>query len=121
MTTGAFSISRWRVLMMILRGLSGLPVMFAGTRGGAASALGAGVAVEQVLPRQLLDVARAELLDVGLEVHVAHGALRARPARVREEHVDERRRDVQVLGVRQVVEEGEDEQRVRPPEELEAE
>ena len=29
-TTGPFSISRWRVLMTILRGLSGLPVMFAG-------------------------------------------------------------------------------------------
>ena len=29
-TTGAFSISRCRVLMMILRGLSSLPVMFAG-------------------------------------------------------------------------------------------
>ena len=29
-TSGAFSISRWRALMMILRGLSSLPVMFAG-------------------------------------------------------------------------------------------
>jgi hypothetical protein len=29
-TSGAFSISRWRVLTTILRGLSTLPVMFAG-------------------------------------------------------------------------------------------
>ena len=64
----------------------------------------------------MLDVRRAELLDVGLEVHRAHHALLSRPARVREVDVDERRDDVQVLRVRQVVEEREDEQRVRPPE-----
>ena len=75
-------------------------------RRGAAAALGARVAVEQILPRQLLDVRRAELLDLGLEIHRPHRALRARAARVRQVDVDQRRHDVQVLRVRQVVQEG---------------
>jgi hypothetical protein len=50
-----------------------------GARIGAASALGAGVAVEQVLPGHLIDVGSTELLDVlGLEIEEADHALRPR-------------------------------------------
>ncbi len=81
----------------------------------AAPALGAGVAVEQVLPAQLRHVGRAEDLRLGLEIHRLHRPHGSRPAGVGEEGVGERDDDVQVLGVRQVVEEGQDEERVRPP------
>ena len=84
----------------------------------AASALGARIAVEQVLPRQMFDVARTELLDVRFKVHVAHRALHAGTARVREVHVDERRHDVQMLRVWEVVEKDEDQQCVHPPKHL---
>ena len=113
--SGASSMRRWRVLTTILRGLSTLPVRFAGQAGGAAAALGAGVAVEQVLPGQVGHVGRAEVLGVlGLEIHGAHDAHRPRAGGVGEPDVGQRRDDVQVLGVRQVVEEDEDQQRVRP-------
>src|SRR4029079_16868050 len=85
---------------------------------GTAAALGARVAVEEILPRQMLDVRRAELLDLRLEIHVAHDALLSRPTRVRQVDVDERRYDVQMLRVRQVVQERENEQRVHPPEDF---
>jgi hypothetical protein len=86
------------------------------TRGSAPTALGARVAVEQVLPRELLDVRRSERLDVRLEIHVPHHPLLPRAARVGEVHVDERRDDVEVLRVRQIVQEDEDQQRMHPPE-----
>ena len=85
------------------------------TGGGAAAALRTRIAVEEVLPGELLHVVGAELLDVGLEVHGAHDALLPRSAGVREEHVEQRRHHVQVLGVRQVVQEEEHEQDVCPP------
>ncbi len=82
----------------------------------AASALGARVSVEEILPRELLDVRRAELRVLGLEIHRLHRAARARTARVREVDVEQRRHDVQVLRVRQIIQEGQDQQHVRPPE-----
>jgi hypothetical protein len=103
-------------LTTILRGLSSLPVMFAGHAAVQRPALRARVAVEQVLPRQVLDVAHAELLGgLVLEVHVPHHPHLPRPARVREVGVGERDDDVQVLRVRQVVEEPEHAERVSPP------
>ena len=81
---------------------------------GAATALRAAVAVEQVLPREVIDVTGAELLHLGLEVHRTHHADLARAAGVAEPDIDQRADDVQVLGVRQEVEEAEDQQRVQP-------
>ena len=86
------------------------------TGGRAAPALRAGVAVEQILPREILDIRGAKVLDVGLEIHRPHHAFLTGSAGVREVDVDQRRHDVQVLGVREVVEKGENQQRVHPPE-----
>ena len=83
---------------------------------GAAPAFGAAEAVQQVLPGELFDVLRAEHLHVlRLEVHRLHRALGTGAARVREEGVDQRRQHVQVLAVRQVVGEDQQQQRVQPP------
>ena len=51
-----------------------------------------------------------------LEVHRAHRANGAGAARIGEEGVGQRHDDVEVLGEREVVQEAEHEQRVRPPE-----
>src|SRR4029077_4832579 len=84
-------------------------------RRGAAAALRTRIAVEEILPGELLDIARAERIGLGLEVHRPHrGALAVR-ARVREVDVDERRDNVQVLRVRQIVEKDQNEKDVRPP------
>ena len=81
----------------------------------AAAALGAREAVDDLLPRQVGDGADAEAdLVVG---HVEAQRLEPPAApRPREEHVHRGRRDVQVLRVRQVGEEAEDEREVRPDE-----
>ena len=83
---------------------------------GAAAALGARVAVEQVLPRQVLHVAtrrtarRPASRSMGRITPFCPGPL------VFEKYtLMQRRDDVQVLRVRQIVEEDEDQQRVRPP------
>ena len=86
-----------------------------GTHRRAATALGARVAVEQVFPGEVFDVRRAELLDVGLEIHGTHRGAFTLPACVREEDVEQRRHDVQMLRVREIVEEGEHQQCMRPP------
>src|SRR5688500_20267583 len=63
-----------------------------------------------------MHIGRTELLGVlRLEIHGAHHALLARPAGIREEDVDQRADDVQVLRVRQVVQEDEYERGVCPP------
>src|SRR5690606_2643565 len=78
---------------------------------GAASTLGARVAVEQVLPGEVGDVCSTELFRVlGLEVHGAHDTNLPGPIGVGEVYVGQRDDDVQVLGVRQVVQEVQDEQ-----------
>ena len=88
-----------------------------GTRIGAAATLGARVTVEQILPCELIDIGRTELLDaLRLEIEKANHSLRPRPLRIREVDVGNRRHDVQMLRVRQVVEKAEHQQRVRPPE-----
>jgi hypothetical protein len=64
----------------------------------------------------MLDIAGAELLGVFVfEIHRAHRANNARPARVREEDVDQRCEDVQVLREGEIVREVENEQCVPPP------
>ncbi len=96
-----------------------LPRRVGRTDRGAPSALGAREPVEERLPAQVLDVLGAELLGVrALEVHRTHRADHPRTTRVREVGVRERRDDVQVLGVRQVVQEAQDQQRVGPPGEV---
>jgi hypothetical protein len=64
----------------------------------------------------VLDVAGAELLGrLVLEVHEAHHAHLSGPARVRQVDVGQRHEHVQVLGVRQEVDEAEHQHGVRPP------
>ncbi len=115
---GASSMRRWRVSTMILRGESNFPGEIRRAHSRVVdAALGAGVAVEEILPRELVDIGGAELLGaLGLEVEEADHALLHRPVRVREEHVRNRRGDVQMLGRRQVSQEHEHEQRVHRPE-----
>ena len=83
----------------------------------AAPALGARERVHHLLPRQVLDGPDAEahllLGQLLVEAQRLEPAARARAAEV---DVDRRSRDVQVLGVRQVDEEAEDQQHVRPRE-----
>ena len=82
----------------------------------AAAALGARHRVEHLLPREVGDRAGPEAhggLVLGLEVERLEAATRARAA---EEDVDRRGRDVQVLRVREIGEEAEDDQHVRPDE-----
>ncbi len=84
--------------------------------GGAPAALGAGVTIEQLFPRQVLDVGRAELLHTFcLEIEKGDGALRRQPLRVREVDVGNGADDVEMLGVREVVEEREQKDRMSPP------
>ena len=85
-----------------------------GARVLAAAALGAREAVEQVLPRQVLDRLDAEAGVLGLEVHGRQLAARLHLA---ERGVEERRHDVEVLGARQVDQEEADQQDVGPEEE----
>ncbi len=77
----------------------------------AAAALGAGVAVEHLLPGQVLDARGAEPLGV-LEVDLDQPSHRLE---VHEEDVGDRREDVEVLRVRQVVGEEEQVREVEPP------
>ena len=77
----------------------------------AAAALGAGVAVEHRLPRQVLDSRGAEPLGL-LEVRRREAAGRVE---LHEEDVRDRRQDVEVLRVRQVVAEEEDVHEMGPP------
>ena len=82
----------------------------------AAPALGARHRVEHLLPGHVGDGRRrrsGSALVLGLEVERLEPAARARAA---EPDVDRRRGDVQVLRVREVGEEAEDEQHVRPDE-----
>ena len=81
----------------------------------AAAALGAGHRVEDPLPGQVRDGARAEaeLVVVALEAKRLEPSRRSRPA---EEDVRAGRGDVEVLGVGEVDEEGEDDQHVAPDE-----
>ena len=83
--------------------------------GGAAAAFRAVVRVEEILPREVVEAAHPEglgFLEVdGLEL--ALGPLRG------EEDVEGRGHDVQVLGVRQVHEEAQEEHRVEPPRHVE--
>ena len=82
----------------------------------AAAALGARHRVDHLLPRHVGDRGRAEAhlgLVLDREVERLEAAAAARAA---EPDVDRRRRDVEVLGVRQVGEEADDEQDVRPDE-----
>jgi hypothetical protein len=93
-----------------------LPVVVAGQLSEQRPALGAGVEIEEILPGEMLDAREADRLHAGFGVlhrllHLGHqglGALRHRgqPARrlqVREQHVGDRRDDVEVLGVRQQI------------------
>ena len=82
----------------------------------AAAALGARHRVDHLLPRHVGDRVGAEAhraLVLDREVERLEPAARARAA---EPDVDRRRRDVEVLRVRQVGEEADDEQDVRPDE-----
>jgi len=83
-----------------------------GTRPGTA-ALGAGHGVEHLLPRQVTCASRAEanLSFWFLEIDRLQPAARMGAAEV---DVDRRHHDVEVLGVRQVHEEREDDHHVRP-------
>ena len=84
----------------------------------AAPALGAREAVEHLLERQILGRADAEA-QLLLRDAVVVEAQRLEPAagsRPREPHVDRGGEDVEVLGVRQVGEEAEDREHVRPDE-----
>jgi hypothetical protein len=82
---------------------------------GAAAALGAGQAVEELLPAQVLEGARAEVLDVlGLGVDL-QGADLALGGEVHEEHVQRRGEHVAVFAVGHVVGEGEQVEQVAPP------
>ena len=97
-------------------GESSLPVAYGGTDVLAAAALRARHRVEHLLPRQVGDRAGAEAqrrLVLGFEVERLQTAS---STCLREEDVDRRGRDVQVLRVRQVGEEAEDDQDVRPHE-----
>ena len=80
----------------------------------AATTLGAAVAVEQILPRQVIDIAGAELLDLGIQIHRAHHAGLAGPTGIAEPDVDQRTDHMQVLGIRQKIQKAEHQQRVQP-------
>ncbi len=82
----------------------------------AAAAFGAGEAVEQVLPAEVLERLETERRVLGLEVELRQLAARRELA---EEDVREGRRDVEVLAEGQVAEERSDESHVRPPEQPE--
>src|SRR5690606_22370482 len=82
---------------------------------GATPTRRTGVAVEQALAGQIAHVRSAyELRILVFEVHRRHDADLTRAARVGQEGIGERRDDVQMLGVRQVVQEHQDDQRVYP-------
>ena len=85
--------------MIIVLGLSGFPVGHAGHACLAATALGAGEAVEHVLPGEVLDGLDAERRVLALEVHRRQLAPRRELA---ESDVGERGDDVEVLRERQV-------------------
>ena len=91
----------------------------AGGRGGtlrrAAPALGAAEHVEHLLPGELVDARRA--VADGVLVVLRLGELPER-LELLEEHVGQRRDDVEVLGDRQEVEHHEDRQVVHPPGEV---
>ena len=78
----------------------------------AATAFRAAVPVEQVLPAQVIDVQRAELLHLGLQIHRLHHADLTGTAGVAEPDVDQRAHHVQMLGVRQEVQEAQHQQRM---------
>ena len=82
----------------------------------AATALGAGEAVEQVLPAEVLERLEPERRVLVLEVELGQLAARCELAEV---DVRERRRDVQVLAERQVAQERSDERDVAPPQHME--
>ena len=95
-----------------LLGVEGLPRRERGAVVGAAAALGAGVAVEELLPREVPDRRGAErllVLDVRDEVEGSPRAL------LPEEDVRQGGHDVQVLRPRQVRREREHRHDVRPP------
>jgi hypothetical protein len=77
----------------------------------AARALGAGVGVEQALPRELLVLADAPL---GLVLEVELGQVEGAGRQVAREDVGQRAEQVDVLGVGQVVQERQQDQHVEP-------
>ena len=82
---------------------------------GTAAALGAVVGVEEILPGHVGQIAGPEGLRV-LEIHAAVLALRLER---REEDVERRDQDVQVLGIGQQHQEAQEQSRVRPPGQVE--
>ena len=83
----------------------------------AATALGAREPVHDLLLREVEDRRRAEAQLIVRHVE-AQRLEPPGPARAREPHVDRRRRDVQMLRVRQVAQEAEHDREVRPDEAL---
>src|SRR5882724_1719753 len=83
--------------------------------GGAAAAFRAVVRVEKILPRKVVEASHSEGLGF-LEVDGLELALRRLR---REEDVEGGGHDVQVLGVRQVHEEAQEEHGVEPPRHVE--
>ncbi len=83
----------------------------------AAAAFGAGEAVEQVLPAEVLERLEPERRVLVLEVELRQLAARRELA---EEDVREGRRDVEVLAERQVAQERRDQRDVAPPQDREA-
>ncbi|HSD66247.1 MAG TPA: hypothetical protein VLF95_06075 [Vicinamibacteria bacterium] len=94
-----------------LHGHEGLAGEVGGTHGVAPAALGAGVGVEEALPRQLLHAVDPELLGL-LEVDPRRQAVALATV---EPGVRPREHQVHVLGRRQVGGEAEEDQHVRPP------
>ncbi len=82
----------------------------------AAAALGAGEAVEQVLPAEVLEGLEPERRVLVLEVELRQLAARRQLAEV---DVREGRRDVEVLAERQVAQERRDQRDVAPPQDRE--
>jgi hypothetical protein len=78
----------------------------------AAAALGAGEAVEQVLPAEVLEGLEPNVRRLVLDVELGQLAARRELA---EPDVREARRDVEVLRERQVAQERRDQRDVRPP------
>jgi len=85
-----------------------------GTELAAAPTLGAGVHVQHLFPGEIGDRRDTEsgvLVDV-LEIHADELARRVEPG---EEDVEQRRIDVEVLGVRQLIGEVVEDEQVQPP------
>ena len=102
----------FRMPMISDRGFRVFPVWWAGQTACAPAALGAGEAVEDVLPGEVGQGPDPEDRVLALEVHRGQHPARLELA---EPDVDEARVDVEVLVLRDVDEEGGEHDHVRPP------